>query len=44
MITPSCGTGSMEEKKAEKVFETTNNLSILFINKYASFIKEPLTI
>lgn len=34
IITPSCGTGSMEEADAEKVFEMTYELSKLMKEKY----------
>ena len=34
VITPSCGTGSMEEADAEKVFELTGKLSTKMKEKY----------
>jgi hypothetical protein len=34
IITPSCGTGSMEPEDAEKVFEMTNQLSLAMKEKY----------
>jgi hypothetical protein len=34
LITPSCGTGSMEEADAEKVFELTGKVSVALKEKY----------
>ena len=34
VITPSCGTGSMEPADAEKVFELTAKLSVAMKEKY----------
>ena len=34
IITPSCGTGSMEPADAEKVFQLTHDLSIRMKQKY----------
>jgi hypothetical protein len=34
IITPSCGTGSMDPDDAEKVFDITNRLAVAMKKKY----------